>query len=121
MHCDIGLSLQAIVDPTSVSPRTTTFVLDRSVGQINSDNESDLGLEIADCQVADEGMGDMLHKSDPEDISQPPACGRPLSQDTILYAGRPLGDVDAYRELNQTMDDDPCNPVSSEADFSLAS
>jgi len=59
------------VEPTSVSPRTTTCVPDRSVGQIDSAYESDLGLEIADCQVADEGMGDMQHNSDKEDISQP--------------------------------------------------
>jgi len=52
------------VDPTSVSPRTTTFVPDRSVGQIDSDYKSDIRLEIPDCQVADDGMDDMWHNSD---------------------------------------------------------
>ena len=55
MHHDIILSLQAIADPTAVSPWTTTFVPDRSIGQIDSAYESDLGLEIADCQVAKKG------------------------------------------------------------------
>jgi len=94
MHRDIVLSLQAIADPTSVSLRMTTFVPDRSVGQIESNQESDLGLEVADFQVADEGMGDMQHDSDVEDISQAPVSGHPSSQDTIAGAGRPLGDVD---------------------------
>jgi len=63
----------------------------------------------------------MRHYSDEEDISQPAACGRPLSQNTIPGAGRPLGDVNDYSVLNQTMADDPWNPFSSEADFNLAS
>jgi len=121
MDCDIVLSLQAIADPTSVSPWTTPFVPDSSVSQIDLDYESDLGLEIADCQVPDEGMGDMGHSSDMEDISQPPARGCPSSQDTIPVAGRLLSDVNEYRELNQTMADDPWIPFSSEADFHLAS
>jgi len=103
IHRDIVLSLPAIADPTAVSPLTTIFVPDRSVGQIDSNYKFDLGLEIADCQVADEGMGDMQDDSDAEDISQPPARRRPSSQDTILGAGRPLGDVDNYRELNPTI------------------
>jgi len=63
----------------------------------------------------------MWHDSDEEDISQPPARRRPSSQETIPGAGRPLGDVDDYRDLNQTMADDAWNPFSSEADFNLAS
>jgi len=64
MHSNIVLSLQAIADPTLVSPQKTRFVPDRRVGQIDSDSGSDLGLEIAYCQVADQGMGDMRHNSD---------------------------------------------------------
>ena len=109
------------MDPTSVSRQTTTFAPDRSLCQIDSDYESDLGLEIADCQVADEGMGDMLHNSDEEDISQPIVRGRASSQDTIPCEGKPLGVVHDHRELNQRMADDLCNPFTSEADINLAS
>jgi len=101
------LSLQAIAEPPFVLPLMTTFIPDRSVGQIDSDYKSDLGLEIADCQVADEGIRDMEHDSDEEDILQAPARGRPASQDTIPGAGRLLRNLDDYRELNQTITDDP--------------
>jgi len=63
----------------------------------------------------------MRHNSDKEDISQPPARVRPSSQDTIPGAGRPLDDVDDYRELTQIMADGSWNTFSSEADFNLAS
>jgi len=120
MYRDSILSLEAIAHQTSISMRTITIVPDRSVRQIASDYKSDLGLEIADCQVAHEGMGDMRHNSDEEEISQLPAHRSPSSQDSIPGAGSPLGDVDNYRKLNQTMADDPWIPLSSEADFNLA-
>ena len=68
---------------TSVSPQTTTFISDRSISQIDSYYDPDLGLEIAECQVADEVMGNMWYKEDEKDITQPPACGHTLSQDSI--------------------------------------
>jgi len=63
----------------------------------------------------------MQHNSGEEDIFQPLTHGHPSSQDTIVGAGRPLGDLDNYRELNETLEDDPWNPLSSEADLTLAS
>jgi len=63
----------------------------------------------------------MRHNSDDEDISQPPARGRPLSQDTIPGAGRLISAVDNYSEHNQTMADDPGNTFSSEANINLTS
>jgi len=62
----------------------------------------------------------MRHNSDEEGISQPPVHGRPSSQDTTPGAGIPLGNVDDYRELNQTIADDSWNPFSSEVNFNLA-
>ena len=46
---------------------------------------------------------------------------RPSSQESIPGAGRALGDVAGYTELNEAMIDDPWNPFSLEADFNLAS
>ena len=78
-------------------------------------------LEIADCYAASHDPGDMQHDSDQKDFSQPPDRGRPSSQESIAGAGRALGDVDGYTELDEAMIDDPWNPFSSEANFDLAS
>jgi len=63
----------------------------------------------------------MQNHSDAEDVSNPPVCGRPSSQETISGAGRALSDVAGYTEPNKAMTDDPWNPCSSEDDFNLAS
>jgi len=96
MHHDRVVSLQPIADKTSLSPVTPTFVHDTSISRIHSDYESDLGLEIAHCQVADAGMGDMQYNSEEKDISQTPGDGHPSSQDTIPGAGRPLSGFNDY-------------------------
>jgi len=111
---DIVLSLPPIADPILVSPRMTTCLRDRNISQIDCDYEFALGLEIADCQAADEGMSDMQHDSDNENIFQTRAQGGRASQDTIPGAGRPLGDLNDYRELNHTMADDHWYPFGSE-------
>jgi len=46
---------------------------------------------------------------------------RHSGQETIPGAGRPLGEVAGYTELNKAMTDDPWSPFSSENDFNLAS
>jgi len=46
---------------------------------------------------------------------------RPSSQETIPGAGRPLGEVAGYTELNKAMTEDPWRPFSSENDFNLVS
>jgi len=43
-----------------------------------------------------------------------------MGQDTIPGAGRPVGEVAGYTELNKAMTDDPWSPFSSEDDFNLA-
>ena len=45
----------------------------------------------------------------------------PWSRQIIPDAGRPLGDVTGYEELDQTMIEEPWSPFSSERDFNLAS
>ena len=54
-------------------------------------------------------------------FSQPPEGGPSCSQESIPGAGRALGDVAGYTELNEPMKNDPWNPFSLEADFNLAS
>jgi len=120
MHLDIVLSLNANADLTSRGP--LAFVPDETINQSDSDYESDQGLEIADCRAASSEIDDnMQNDSDAEDMSHPPVCGPPSSQETISGAGRALSDVAGYRELNRAMTDDPWNPFSSEDNFNLAS
>ena len=121
MHHDILLCLPAIVDSTL--PQLRAFGQDENSDQEASDYQSDPMLEIADCYAASNDSGDTRpqHDSDEEDFSQPPDRGRPSSQESIPDAGRALGDVAGYTELNEAMIDDSWNPFSSEADFKLAS
>jgi hypothetical protein len=134
MHSDI-LSLQATVEQTLRVPtafvrgknpnQTNISITNRPLGDLSdSDYESDPSPEIIDCDsysASDTTDDDIRYDSDGEDIFQPPAQGRPLSQQTIPGAGRILGDVAGYAELNQAMMDDPWSPFSSETDFNLAS
>jgi len=66
MHLDILLSLRAVVDPTFP---------DENIDQSDSDYESDLMMEIADCHGACHDLDDIQHESDLEDVSQPPDRG----------------------------------------------
>jgi len=63
----------------------------------------------------------MPNDSDTEDVSHLPVHARPLGQETIQCAGRPLGKVAGYTALNKAMTDDPWSPFSSEDDFNLTS
>src|SRR6201996_1490172 len=119
MHHDILLSLRAIVDTTL--PGLRAFAPNENSNYCDSDYESDPMLEIADCYAASNDPGDMQHDSDEKDLSQPPDHGRPSSQESIPGAGRALGNVAGYTELNKAMIDDQCNPFSSKADFNLPS
>ena len=135
MHQDIVLFLRASTDQTSrglaavthhenvnqLLSTTTTNCLTNQ--ESDSDYESDLGLEITDCDsVGSETDNEIEHDPDTEDPDiLPPDTGSPSSQKTILGAGRAIGDVAGYAELNQAMKDDPWSPFSSEDDFNLAS
>ena len=80
-------------------------------------------MEITDCDsVGSETDNEIEHDSDAEDPDiLPPDSGNPSSQRTILGAGRAIGHVAGYAELNQGMKDDPWSPFSSKDDFNLAS
>jgi len=118
MHLDIVLSLSAIADPASMGP---TFVRDQLENLTNSDYESDCRLEIPDFHTASGEIDDMQNDSDTEDVSHPPVRVPRSGQETIPGAGRPLGEVAGYTELNKAMTDDPWSPFSSGNDFNLAS
>jgi len=118
MHLDIVLSLSAIADASSMGP---TFVRDELESLTDSDYESDCRLEIPHFHTASGEIDDMQNDSDTQDVSHPPVRVRPSDQETIPGAGRPLGEVAGYTELNKAMTDDPWSPFSSEDDFNLAS
>jgi len=118
MHLDIVLSLSAIADAASMGP---TFVRDELENLTNSDYESDCRLEMPDFHTASGEIDDMQNDSDTEDVSHPPVRVHPAGQETIPGAGRPVGEVAGYTELNKAMTDDPWSPFSSENDFNLAS
>jgi len=63
----------------------------------------------------------MQNDSETEDFSHPPVCVHPAGQESIPGAGRPLGEVASYPELNKAMTNDPWSPFSSENDFNLPS
>jgi len=119
MDLDIVLSLNAIADAASSTARPT-FVCDKLENMTNSDCESDPGLEIANIHTASGEIDDMHNYSDTEDVSHPPVRTRPSGQETIPGAGRPLGDVAGYTELNNAKTDDRWSPFSSEDDLHLA-
>jgi len=118
MHLDIVLSLSAIVDAASMRP---TFVRDELENLTDSNYQSDCRLEIPDFHTASGEIDDMQNDSATEEVSHPPVRVRPLGQETIPGAGRPLGEVTGYTELNKAMTDNPWSPFSSENDFNLAS
>ena len=118
MHLDVVLSLSALADAPSMGP---TFVRDELENLTNSDYESDCRLEIPDFHRGCGEIDDMHNDSDTEDVSHPPVRARPSGQETIPGAGRPLGEVAGYTELNKGMTDNPWSPFSSQNDFNLAS
>jgi len=118
MHPDIVLSLSGIADAASMRP---TFVRDELENQTSSDYESDCRLEIPDFHTTSGERDHMQNDSDTEEVSHPPVHVRPLCQETIPSAGRPLREVAGYTELNKAMTDDPWSPFSSENDLNLAS
>jgi len=120
MHHDVVLSLNAIAD-AAYSAGRPTFVRDEPENMTDSDYESDPRLEIADIHTASGKIDNMHNDSDREDVSHPQVRARPSGQETIPGAGRPLGEVAGYTELNKALTDDPWSPFSSENEFNLAS
>jgi len=104
MHLDIVLSLSAIADAAS-STAQPTFVRDELGNMIDSDYESDPGLEIADINTAHGEIDDMHNNSDTADVSHQLVRAHPSGQETIQCAGRALTEVAGYTELNKAMTD----------------
>ena len=65
-------------------PGLRAFVSNENSNQCDSDYESDLMLEIADCYAASNDPGDMQHDSDEEDFSQPPDRGCPSDRKSVV-------------------------------------
>ena len=118
MHLDIVLFLSAIADAAFMGP---TVIRNKLEILANSEYESDCRLKIPDFHKASGEINDMQNNSDTEEVSHPPVRVRPSGPETIPGAGRPLGEVAGYTELNKAMTDDPWSPFSSENDFNLAS
>jgi len=134
-HHDIMLLRRQIADlGSATSPGRTAFIEDETVNQCvtsavdefaegwgNSDYESDPPILGHDLPNEQETGSNIEHDSDSEDVSRRPDKSIPWSRQTIPGAGRPLGDVTGYEELNQAILDEPWVPFSSERDFNLAS
>jgi len=106
MHFDLIRSLKAIADAAFCTARDT-FVRDELENKTDSEYDFDPGLKIADIHTASREIDNMHNHSETEDVSYPPVRARPWGQETIPGAGRPLGEVAGYTELNKAMTDDP--------------
>ena len=104
MHHDIVLSLRLIV--VTALPGLRALASVQNSDQCDSDYESDAMLEIADCYTASNDPSDMQHDSGEYDFFQQPDREHPFSPEIILGAGRALGDLAGYKELNEAMIDD---------------
>ena len=134
-HHDILLFRRQIADfGSATSSVQTSFIEDEirnqrdtsaadefAEGWGDSDYESDLAILRHDLRSEQERVGDMEDDSDSEGVSRRPDISIPWSRQTMPDAGRPLGDVTGYDELNQAMLEEPWSPFSSERDFNLDS
>jgi len=121
MHLDIVLSLRVRTTADQGSPQQTPFRRHENVDPDDSDYESDPELEIEHQGAYKEIENYRQDDSDTEDTSEPPSRRRPFCQEIIPGAGRPLGDVVNYTELNLATTNKPWSPFSSEADFNSPS
>ena len=121
IHLDIVLSLRlcATADQSTLQP--PAFREHENVDPDDSDDESDPEVEIEDQGAYNNIENDRQDDSDAEDTSEPWGRGRPSSQEIIPGAGRRLGDVVNYTELNLATTNDPWSPFLSEADFNFVS
>jgi len=87
------------------------FVRDELEYLTDSDYESDCRLEIPDFHTPSGEIDDMQNDSETEEVFHPPVPVRPSGQETIAGAGRPLGEVAGYTELNKAMTDHPWSPL----------
>ena len=103
-----------------MNKRVTSVADEFAEGWRDSDHESDPAILSHGFQSEREGVGDKEEDSDSEGVSRRPDTWNTCSRQTILDAGRTLGDVTAYEELNQAMLEEPWSQFSSKGDFNLA-
>jgi len=106
IYLDILLSHTAIAHAAS-STAQPTFVRDEPENMTDSDYESGPELQIADIHTPSGEIDDMHNDSETEKVSHPSVHARHSGQETIPGAGRPLGEVASYPELNTAMTDYP--------------
>ena len=96
------LSVQtSFIEDATANQRDTSAGDEFAKGWGNSDYESDGTILSHDLRSEQERVGDMDNDSDSADVSQQPDTSIPWSRQTIPDAGRPLGDVTGYEDLNQ--------------------
>ena len=104
-----------------MNQRDTSAADEFAEGWGDSDHESNPAILSHDLRSEQERVGDMENDSDLEGVFRLPDTSIPWSQHRIPDAGRPLGNVTGYEELNQAMLEELWFPFSSECDFNLAS
>lgn len=93
----------SFIQDEAVNQRVTSDVDEFAEGGGNSDYESDPAILDYDLGSEQETGSDIEHDSDSEDVSRHEDKSIPCSQQTIPDAGKPIGDVTGYEELNQAM------------------
>ena len=112
---------RSFIEDATANQHDTSAGDEFAEGWGNSDHESDPAILSHDLRSEQKRVGDMEDDSDSAGVSRQPDTSISWSRQTIPDAGRPLGDVTGYEELNQAMLDQPWSPFSSERNFNLAS
>jgi len=119
MHLDIVLSIQVHAKADSRSLEPSAFRPHENIDLDDSDYESDPNLEIEDPGAYNEIENNRPDDSDATATSEPPACRRRSSQESIPGAANLLGNGVNYTELNLATTNNPWSPFSSEEHFNL--
>ena len=111
----------SFIEDETVNQQDTGATDEFAEGWGDSDCESDPTILSHDLRSERERVGDMEDDSDSEGGFRRPDISIPWNRQMIPDAGRPLGDVTGYEELNQALLEEPWSPFPSERDFNLAS
>ena len=111
----------SFIEDEPVNQHDTSATDEFAEGRRDSDHESDPAIFCHDLWSEPERVGNMEDDADSEGVPRRPYTSIPWNRQTIPDAGRPLGDVIGYEELNQAMLDKLQSPFSSVRDFNLAS
>ena len=97
----------SFIEDETVNQHDTGAADEFGEGSGDSDYESDPAILSHDLWSEPEKIGDMADDSDSEGVPRRPDTSIPWNRQTIPDAGRPLGDVTGYEELNQAMLEKP--------------